>query len=190
MCIEWGDLFGAPPALALCVWTVTCLDRNVNVSQQINIAQSQGGERDGVCKALLLGSVGSVRCVLSSPSSSSPSSTAPCTRAALLLPARLLLPIPHSFKGIKKKKRRKKCILEYFVPLLQNGLLVCPWSESSFFFFSPFPFSSRNEISSALSVLPMPSPVGCRALVAAQLEVVSWTCTVCPGALTWDWHVV
>lgn len=43
VCIEWGDLFGAPPALALCVWTVTCLDRNVNVSQQINIAQSRGG---------------------------------------------------------------------------------------------------------------------------------------------------
>lgn len=169
MCIEWGDLFGAPPALALCVWTVTCLDRNVNVSQQINIAQSQGGERDGVCKALLLGSVGSVRCVLSSPSSSSPSSTAPCTRAALLLPARLLLPIPHSFKGIKKKKRRKKCILEYFVPLLQNGLLVCPWSESSFFFFllSLFPPEMRFLLLSLC--FPCPVPLG-----AGRWWLLSW----------------
>lgn len=44
------------------------------------------------------------------------------------------------------------------------------------FFFSPFPFSSRNEISSALSVLPMPSPVGCRALVAAGGGVVDLHC--------------
>lgn len=178
--LHWPFAFGRS-----LVWIETLMFHSKST-----LPKAEGGGRDGVWKALLLGSVGSVRCVLSSPSSSSPSSTAPCTGAALLLPARLLLSIPHSFKGIKKKKRRrKKCILEYFVPLLQNGLLVCPWSESSFFF-PPFPFSSRNEISSALSVLPMPSPVGCRALVAAQLEVVSWTCTVCPGALTWDWHVV
>lgn len=42
--IEQGDLFGAPPPLALCIWTVTCLNRNVNVSQQINIAQSRERE--------------------------------------------------------------------------------------------------------------------------------------------------
>lgn len=178
--LHWPFAFGRS-----LVWIETLMFHSKST-----LPKAEGGGRDGVWKALLLGSVGSVRCVLSSPSSSSPSSTAPCTGAALLLPARLLLSIPHSFKGIKKKKKKKKMHLGVFCSAPSEWAACLSLERVQLFFFFPFPFSSRNEISSALSVLPMPSPVGCRALVAAQLEVVSWTCTVCPGALTWDWHVV
>lgn len=157
--LHWPFAFGRS-----LVWIETLMFHSKST-----LPKAEGGGRDGVWKALLLGSVGSVRCVLSSPSSSSPSSTAPCTRAALLLPARLLLSIPHSFKGIKKKKEEEKnaswSIL--FRSFRMGCLFVLGASPAFFFLLSLFPPEMRFLLLSLC--FPCPVPLG-----AGRWWLLSW----------------